>query len=265
MQVTLYSVFFVFIAIHFCFFYALIKKRNDIADVFWGPGFTVASSGGLFALWLNDRLSLIEWRELIIVLLVAAWGFRLLYHIGRRFIHKAGEDIRYLNWRKEWGSSWLWRSYLQVFLLQGAFLLIISGPVIYSLNIAGRDLDSLATIGVAIWLFGFIVESISDKQLENFKKDPTNKGKLMTTGLWSWSRHPNYFGEVVQWWGIYLLAFNLSDLSSSLLLVLSPVTITFLILKVSGVPMLEELMQGRPGFEDYKKRTSIFILWPPRQ
>ena len=109
--------------------------------------------------------------------------------------------------------------------------------------------------GLIVWIFGFYFESTADKQLSNHIKNPANKGKLMTTGLWKYSRHPNYFGEVTQWWGIFLL-------SSSLFTIISPLTITLLILFVSGIPLLEKKYEGRPDWEEYKKKTSIFIPLP---
>lgn len=173
---------------------------------------------------------------------------------------KDKEDIRYLNWRQEWGQGWILRSYLQVFILQAVFMILIASPVIYSIEHLPRETSLLVYLGVIAWIFGFVFESISDAQLKKFKQDPSNKGKMMTTGLWSYSRHPNYFGEVVQWWGVFLMAID----ENSGWLILSPSLITFLILKVSGVPMLEKLMEGRPGFEEYKRKTPIFFPWFPK-
>jgi steroid 5-alpha reductase family enzyme len=138
---------------------------------------------------------------------------------------------------------------------------VIALPIIYSVEKAPREMSPLVFLGVFLWLVGFFFESISDAQLKKFKAEPGNKGQIMTQGLWSWSRHPNYFGEVLQWWALFLMAVDLS----SLWLIISPVAINFLILKVSGVPMLEELMEGRPGFQDYKKRTPIFFPWFPKK
>lgn len=237
------------------FILALIKKRNDYADIFWGPGFVIAALG---ALLLSGRdLNSLGLREILIIACVSIWALRLFWYVGLRNILKGKEDIRYLNWRNEWGKTWVWRTYLQVFILQALILLIIALPVIYSVDQSPREMNFIVYAGALIWIIGFIFESVGDSQLKSFKANPANKGKLMTSGLWSITRHPNYFGEVTQWWGVFIMAAQLD----SLWLIVSPLMITYLILKVSGVPMLEKLMEGRPGFEEYKAKTSIFVPW----
>jgi steroid 5-alpha reductase family enzyme len=124
------------------------------------------------------------------------------------------------------------------------------------------DLNWLDYLGVAIWIIGFYFEAVGDYQLSKFKKDPTNKGKIIQTGLWRYTRHPNYFGEVVLWWGIFLIAVNSPN---GLIGIIGPLTITFLILKVSGIPMLEEKYEGRADFGAYKNRTSKFFPLPPKR
>ena len=243
--------------------FALIKKRNDYADVFWGPGFVVAACGALIVLWISKENFSLGVREITILTCVSFWALRLFFHVGLRTIRKSQEDIRYLNWRKEWGATWIWRSYLQVFVLQGLILFVIATPILYAFEKSPREISGLDAfyLGLIIWLIGFLFESIGDAQLEKFKANPANKGQIMTQGLWSWSRHPNYFGEVAQWWGIFLMAVD----SSGLWLIISPITITFFIMKVSGVPMLEKLMESRPGFQEYKNQTSAFFPWFPKK
>jgi len=235
------------------FVVSLIKKRNDVADVAWGLGFVLITWVSFF---LSDDSGV---RGILVALLVSIWGLRLAWHIHARNKGKA-EDYRYLAWRKEW-SKWFYpRSYLQVYLLQGIFLFLIVMPVLLINKHAGAPLGLLDFVGVAVWLLGFYFEVVGDAQLARFIKDPVNRGKLMQSGLWAHTRHPNYFGEVTQWWGIWIVALSAPY---GLLGIIGPITITFLILKVSGIPMLEKKMEENPDFAEYKKRVGVFFprLW----
>jgi steroid 5-alpha reductase family enzyme len=237
------------------FLVSLIKKRNDVADVAWGLGFVLMT-------WVSFFLSADSGtRGILVGTLVSIWGIRLAWHIHRRNKGK-GEDYRYLAWRNEWVKWFYIRSYFQVYLLQGFFLFLIVSPVLVVNKNAGNPLGILDFVAVAVWLFGFYFESVGDAQLARFIKDPANKGKLMQSGLWAYSRHPNYFGEVTQWWGIWLFALSLPNGWMS---VIGPITITFLILKVSGIPLLEKKMEENPDFAEYKRRTSVFIPLPKRE
>lgn len=239
----------------FWFFVSLLKKRNDVADIAWGLGFVlIAWSSHL----LSSHLSV---RGLLVCALVSIWGLRLARHIYRRNKDKP-EDYRYAAWRKEWGQWFLLRSYLQVYLLQGFFLFLIILPVILVNYHGGPLLNYLDGLGLLVWLFGFLFESIGDAQLKRFIKNPANKGKLMRHGLWRYTRHPNYFGEATQWWGLWIIALNVPY---AWLSIIGPLTITFLILKVSGVPLLEKKMKDNPEFKEYKRQTSMFIPLPPRK
>lgn len=231
---------------------ALHTKRNDVADIAWGLGFVMMS-------WLAFPSSEYSNRSLAVNILVTIWGLRLTWHIARRNLRKP-EDGRYAAWRATWKHLYL-RSLFQIFLLQGLFLYVILLPVLFIHASVSTPLHALDVIGVTVWLIGFLFESIGDRQLKNFLRDPANKGTIMDRGLWRYSRHPNYFGEVVQWWGIFLCALALPH---GYLTIVGPLLITFLILFVSGVPMLERKYAGRPDFEAYKKRTSMFIPLPPR-
>ena len=141
-------------------------------------------------------------------------------------------------------------------------MFVIALPMFWIIRSPAQELDIFCSMGGLIWILGFFFESISDRQLREFKKNPENKGKLMTSGLWAWSRHPNYFGEVVQWWGVFLFA---ASLPMGWVTIISPVTITFFILKVSGVPLLEEQMKSRPGAAEYRRTTSVFFPRPPKK
>lgn len=239
------------------FVISCIKKRNDVADVAWGLGFVLMTWWSFFLSSTSDA------RGLLVGILVSIWGLRLAWHIHNR--HKGRpEDYRYFTWRTEWGKWFYLRSYLQVYILQGILLFVIVLPVLLMNNNTGASLGWLDITGVTVWLFGFYFEAVGDAQLARFVKDPAHKGKLMQSGLWVYTRHPNYFGEVVQWWGIWLIAISSLGLSGWFSII-GPLTITFLILKVSGIPMLEKKMEKNPEFIEYKRKVSIFFPLPPKR
>ena len=237
------------------FIASLIKKRNDVADVAWGLGFVLMTWASYV---LSDDSGV---RGILVGILVSIWGLRLAWHIHTRNKGKA-EDYRYLAWRKEWGEWFYIRTYFQVYLLQGLFLFLIVLPVLLINKSAGAQLGILDFVGIVVWLVGFYFEAVGDAQLARFIKNPENKGKLMQSGLWAYTRHPNYFGEVTQWWGIWLVALSVP---SGALAIISPITITFLILKVSGIPMLEKKMAEHPDFVEYKRRVSVLIPLLPKK
>lgn len=239
----------------------ILQRRNDYADVIWGPAFPLSALAAAH-FGLENGLSDLGWRSTVILSLITVWAIRLFTHVGWRNLLKKTEDVRYNNWRKQWGEPALLRSWLQVFVLQPLILYVFLTSVLFSFS-SPVDLFSWITwLGLGVWALGFTVESIADEQLRQFKSNPDNKGKLMTTGIWSWSRHPNYFGEVTQWWGIWLMV---CDLPNAWWTIISPLGVTYLILKVSGVSMLEEMMKTRKGFTEYAARTSVFIPLPPKK
>ena len=192
--------------------------------------------------------------------LVSIWGLRLAWHITSRNKGKT-EDYRYLAWRRQWGKWFYLRSYAQVYLLQGFLLYLIALPVLAINNSMASPLRWLDLIGLVVWLLGFLFETVGDAQLAQFIKHSANKGKLMQSGLWAYTRHPNYFGEVTLWWGVWITSLSST---SNWLSVLGPLTITLLILKVSGIPLLERKMAKHPDFPAYKRRVSVFFPLPPR-
>ena len=244
-----------FVYMSLWFVVSLVKKRNDVADVAWGLGFVLMTWTSFF---LSGDFGI---RGVLVGVLVSIWGLRLAWHIYNRNKGKA-EDYRYLAWRKEWGTWFYLRSYAQVYLLQGLLLFLIVLPVLLINKSAGTALGILDILGVAVWLFGFYFESVGDAQLAQFIKNPENKGKLMQKGLWAYTRHPNYFGEVAQWWGLWFIALSVPN---GLLGIVGPITITFLILKVSGIPMLEKKMAENQEFAEYKRRVSVFIPMFPKK
>lgn len=237
------------------FIISLIKKRNDVADVAWGTGFVLLT---WLAYYLSNHSGA---RSLISGVMVSLWGLRLSWHIHQRNRNKA-EDYRYQKWRMEWGRWFYLRSLAQVYLLQGILLFIIATPLLVIQLYATTTLGLLDYLGMAIWAMGMYFEVLGDAQLARFIKNPLNKGKLMQGGLWAYTRHPNYFGEVLLWWGIWIMALNVPY---GYLTVAGPLMITYLILKVSGIPMLESKMKEHPDFDAYQKRTSKFFPMPPRQ
>ncbi|MDD4785223.1 MAG: DUF1295 domain-containing protein [Candidatus Shapirobacteria bacterium] len=218
---------------------SIVKKRNDIADTAWGLGFILVT---IYNLLFNPSFKL-----LISLILVSIWGLRLAIHIYNRNKNKK-EDYRYKQWKNN--------AYLKVFITQGFFMWLICWPIIFS----QQNLNWLNILGIFIWIVGFYFEATADKQLKEFINNPNNKGKIMQSGLWANSRHPNYFGEVTMWWGIWLI-----NLNPNWWTIIGPLTITFLILKVSGVPLLEKKYEGNPEFEKYKKKVSVFIPWWPKK
>jgi len=240
---------------NFWFVISLIKKRNDVADVAWGLGFVVLAWASFL---LTDQPTL---QGGIVNMLVTLWGTRLAWHIGSRHRGKP-EDSRYHAWRTEWGKWFFIRSYAQVFFLQGFLMYLIALPILIINQHPAVTLTIWDGIGVAVFGFGFLFEMVSDAQLARFIRNPQNKGKLMQSGLWRYSRHPNYFGEVTLWWGIWLIALGVTN---GFFGIVGPLTITVLILFVSGIPLLEKKYAGRTDFEIYKKQTSIFLPLPPKR
>ena len=237
------------------FFIAQIKRRNDVADIAWGTGFIIIA---ITALLVTDRITP---RGLLTLFFVISWGMRLAIHIYMRNREKP-EDPRYRKWKEDWGKHAVIRALLQVFLLQGLLIVIISLPVTFIIMSGENPFGIFDLLGVCIWLAGFIFEAVGDYQLAKYKKDPASKGKIMTLGLWSYTRHPNYFGEVTLWWGMYVIALSVPN---GWMTIPGPLAITFLILMVSGIPLLEEKYKDNPEFQKYKRRTSAFFPLPPRK
>ena len=245
----------VFLYMTFLFVLALIKNNNSIVDIGWGIGFILVwfvtfflEPGGTAPQLLTGGLVMI-------------WGVRLAAHIFVRNKGR-GEDFRYARCRKEWGKWFALRSFVQVFLLQGLFLLLVAYPVILINRSPERALGPLDAAGLLLWMSGFAFEAVGDAQLRRFKREPAQKGRIMTRGLWRLTRHPNYFGESVMWWGIFVIALSAECGWAG---VIGPLVITFLLTKVSGVPMLEKKYRGNSEFEEYARTTSAFLPWFPRK
>jgi steroid 5-alpha reductase family enzyme len=242
---------------------AIYKKDNSIIDRLYGLTFVITA---WFMVILQMQTSVISPLTALVLILISIWGIRLSSRIHLKNRRKGVEDFRYATWRKEWmkkGKGYFYvRSYLQIFVLQGVivslvllpFTLIASNPTSFS--------SALIPIGLLVWVVGFFFESIGDYQVDLFVKHKHSDGEqIMKKGLWKYTRHPNYFGESSMWWGLALVAFS----QASILVFISPLLITYLLLKVSGIPMLEKRWHGLPEWEAYKRRTSAFLPLPPKE
>lgn len=235
---------------------SLYLRNSSIVDPFWGTGFVVVA-------WVYASMTPgFEGRKALLLVLVTIWGLRLSLHLLWRNRGK-GEDYRYARWREQNGPNWWWFSYLKVFLLQGVILWIVSLPLLGAqFGESATQLTLLDVIAMLVWGLGFFFEALGDWQLARFKADPANKGQVMDRGLWRYTRHPNYFGDAVQWWGFYLFALA----SGAWWTIISPVLMNWLLLRVSGVAMLEaDMKKKRPAYAEYIARTSAFVPRPPKQ
>ncbi|MEX0811965.1 MAG: DUF1295 domain-containing protein [Chitinophagales bacterium] len=242
----------IFVYMLILFLIAQFLEDNSIADIAWGPGFVLVYFVTLF------QAEYIEITQLLIGVATIIWALRLFIYIFNRNKGK-GEDFRYKKWREEWGKYASIRAFFQVFMLQGLFMYIIALPIIIVNYRAYPGFGVSEIIGLLFWLIGFYFEAVGDYQKSSFKAKPENKGKIMQEGLWKYTRHPNYFGEALLWWGIFLIAYPSGMV---LISIISPLVITYLLLKVSGVAMLEKKYEGNPEFEAYAKRTNAFVPGP---
>jgi len=247
----------ILVFVYFLVFFLIAQsiKNNSIVDIGWGIGFVLIA---WFMLLTQGQFTA---ATLLITLCVTLWGTRLFYHIIKRNLGKP-EDFRYANWRVEWGKWVVIRSFFQVFMLQGLFMLIIGLPIILIYEESAPVNLLVLGVGALVWVIGFYFEALGDYQLKIFLANPSNKGKLMDQGLWAYTRHPNYFGEATMWWGIFIMALSVG---TTWLTIISPVAITYLLVFVSGVPLLEASMKKRPEFAAYAAKTSIFVPWFPKK
>ncbi|HMQ00808.1 MAG TPA: DUF1295 domain-containing protein, partial [Cyclobacteriaceae bacterium] len=179
------------------FLISIIKKRNDVADMAWGLGFILVCLYLLFALEFHTL-------SLLIYVLIAIWGIRLSLHIYMRSRNKP-EDFRYKQWRAEWGNQFYLRSFLQVYMLQASIAFVMLSPVIWQATQVHDQLSLVTIIGACIMLFGIVYEATADYQLLQFARRKKSSGEIIQSGLWKYSRHPNYFGEILVWWGLYIM------------------------------------------------------------
>ena len=231
-------------------------RDASLVDVYWGLGFVV------LALSLTIRQGS-SGATALLCGFVGLWGLRLSLHIGLRKLREPGEDRRYGAMRQSFGPGFWWKSLVYIYALQAALQWLVALPVTTAFA-AGPDMRMglVTAAGCAVFLAGFAIETVADWQLMRFKATRAH-GDVCDVGLWRWSRHPNYFGEACLWWGLTATAWSLG---APWWTVISPLTMTYLLLRVSGVTLLEkDLSQSKPGYADYVRRTSAFILWPPKR
>lgn len=235
---------------------SVAKKDASIVDAFWGLGFVLLA-------WVYfARADSTAPRGLLVPVLVTAWGVRLSMHIFLRN-RGHGEDYRYREMRDRYGRRFAWISLGTVFWLQAVILWVVSLPL-HSVQKSGSPAGwtSLDLLGSLLFLTGFTFETVGDYQLSRFRSDPDNRGKVLDRGLWRYTRHPNYFGDALVWWGLWVFALSTPG---SWWTFVSPALMTFLLMRVSGVALLEKkLASTRPAYRRYVERTSAFFPWLPR-
>lgn len=230
-------------------------KNASIVDIVWGLGF-VAVAWTSYAVGNGD-----DTRRLVLALLATIWGLRLATHLAVRNIGH-GEDYRYRAMRKHWGSRFPIISLFTVFLLQGILMWTVSLALQLGQVESSPGFGPIGTMGIFVWVVGLAFEATGDQQLRKFKADPANQGKVLNTGLWRLSRHPNYFGDAVVWWGIAIVA---AEAGVGVFGLIGAAVMTFLLVRVSGVALLEKSLKKRkPEYENYIRRTSAFFPRPPK-
>ena len=236
--------------------WSVVIINVSIIDIFWGLGYVIVNSLYFFSSEVYNQ------RKIVLLILVAIWGLRLTVYLGWRNYGKQ-EDYRYQEFRKKYGPErYWWFSYFQVFLLQGTLIMIISLPF---LGIHGDNnlntLNLLDYIAIVFWLIGFLFETIGDYQLAKFKSNPNNKGNVLNSGLWRYTRHPNYFGDATVWFAYALF----SIAAGSYWFIIGPIIMVFLIIKVSGVALLEDTLKDtKPKYKEYIQKTNSFFPWFPK-
>ncbi len=245
----------VFLFMTLFYLIAQVKSDYSVVDIAWGLGFVLVGS---LSLALAPDITA---RGVIATVFTAIWGLRLAFHIGSRN-WGAEEDFRYQEMREGWGDRAYIISYFRIFMVQGLLMLVISYPLILVNYFTKPGLGILDYVGIAVWLVGFGFEAVGDYQLNQFIKNRKSEdNRIMTDGLWRYTRHPNYFGEALLWWGIYLITFSVSYGWAGFI---SPITIGYLLLFVSGVPLLEEHYADDEDYQRYAEKTNKFFPWFPK-
>lgn len=228
-------------------------KNSSIVDIFWGFGFVIIVWATFVAAGSASP------RSVLVSVLTSLWGLRLAGYLAWRNVGK-GEDYRYQAMRERFGTRFPLISLFVVFWLQGVIMWIVAMPIQVS-HFAAAPLGWIDAVGAIAWTIGWLFESVGDWQLARFKSNPENRDKVMDSGLWRYTRHPNYFGDFLVWWGFYLIALA----GGAWWTIFSPILMSVLLMHVSGVTLLERsLKKHRPGYDDYVARTSAFFPWPPR-
>ncbi|NVM19811.1 MAG: DUF1295 domain-containing protein [Candidatus Lokiarchaeota archaeon] len=261
-----YSAIALFIYIFIAFIVGTVKKNNGIMDIFYGPAyFVVAITSFTFNIMLTSMLSI---RQVIATFLVLIWALRLAVYV---YIRNRGkpEDYRYKAIRDRMKTNVAVKSFFKIYLFQGMIVFLVAITV-WFVNVSDNpplvsllDFEGITLwLGVTIWLIGFLFETIADNSLYKFIQNPENKGKIMTKNVWKYSMHPNYFGEVTQWWGLFVIALAVPF---GFITIIGPAYITFQIIKVSGVRLLDKRYAGNEEYQAYKRKTRAFFPWFPKK
>ncbi|MCH9649294.1 MAG: DUF1295 domain-containing protein [Deltaproteobacteria bacterium] len=241
---------------------SLRLKNAGIVDIFWGLGFVGLTWFAHFhsnSPGSTESAGPAQWLHLV---LVTIWGVRLAGYIGWRN-HGQSEDYRYAAMRERHGRSFWWVSLFTVFLLQATLVAALGCLLVIVQTTTPRSVTPWDLLGAGLWSVGFLFESVGDAQLHRFKADPRHRGQVLDRGLWRYTRHPNYFGEALLWWGY--AAFALGS-AGSIWTLWSPLVMTLLLLKVSGVALLEKtIVERRPGYRQYIESTNAFLPWFPKR
>jgi len=246
----------IFIYMSVLFLIAQKLKNNSIVDVGWPFGFVIIAFSSLL-MTQNFTLS-----SILMTVFVGLWGLRLGIYLWVRAYGKP-EDYRYANFRKQWGKNVVLTAFFRVFMLQGSIMLLVAFPIIVTVaNSEASHSMAYSILGSAVWLLGYFFQVIGDAQLAHFKKQRKSKEEVLQTGLWAYTRHPNYFGEACMWWGLAIIAL---PVTFGFIALLSALIMNILLVKVSGVPFLDRRYAQNAAYQHYKQTTNRFVPWFPKQ
>lgn len=255
------------VLLYFTTLFVIAQKlnNNSIVDIGWGFGFVLIAIFSLIYTLVTEHNGGLTLFKLISSGLMIVWGLRLFLYIGIRNIGKP-EDFRYVNMKKKWGTNRpRLQAFFKVFMTQAVFMMIVAMPLYFAFlnqNSVSVGTWIVTIIGSVLFAIGFFFESVGDAQLKMFLKTRTDRSQIMDKGLWKYTRHPNYFGESMMWWGQFIVVM-LNTLG--LIAIISPIVITYLLVFVSGIPLLEKRYKDNAAYQAYQKKTSPFFPWFPRK
>lgn len=245
------------------FAWAARRGRFDVIDVFWGPSVLLATLVGLAVEYRAYEYPLSGW-QFAVAGVVGVWALRLAWHIARRFRASTTQDKRYTTMVDSYGKHSLKRHvFLRIYLVQAVLAVLVASTAVAAIWTGDMKPSWPIVVGLLVWAIGFGIEVLADRQLKQFRSDPENKGRILSSGLWRYSRHPNYFGEALLWWGLAII--SLPTVTLAPLGVVGALTITILVRFVSGVPPAERSLRGRRGWKMYVQTTSVFVPLPPKR
>ncbi|HSR44273.1 MAG TPA: DUF1295 domain-containing protein [Acidimicrobiia bacterium] len=233
---------------------SLVRRDAGIIDLFWSLTFIVVA-----VVYATATDAPAGGRTTLTLALVTAWGLRLSGHLTWRNWGEP-EDFRYRRMRERGGPTWPYRNLITVFWVNAFLAWLVSAPLLAGVD-GSDDPGLLAFVGIAVWAVGLFFEAVGDWQLSIFKRDPSNHGKVLDSGLWGLTRHPNYFGDFMVWWGLFLVAADAGGWWS----IYGPIVMSVLLLRVSGVaPLEKKLVKARSGYEEYVRTTNAFFPGPKK-